>query len=148
MALLDVAKDFLKKKSWSYDVAKSGAILRLGFVGKNGRWPCYIEVKDDVGELVFFSVREGPVPAEQRAAVAEYLMRVNCRLNVGNLELNFDDGLVRCRSGIDVEGHKLDEQLMSNLALLNVATMDKFLPGLEAVLKGTAPKKALDSLKD
>src|SRR5512146_2920328 len=130
--LQDIAKDFLKKKGWSYDVSKQGPVLRMGFVGKNGRWPCYIECKEDLGELVFFSVREGAVPPPLRAAVAEYLMRVNCRLNVGSFELNFEDGLVRCRSGIDVEGHPLDKQLMANLALMNVATMDKFLPGLEA----------------
>lgn len=117
-------------------------MLRLGFDGEHGRWMCFVEAKETLGQLVFFSVWPEPVPLEQRDAVAEYLMRVNCGLNVGNLELNFDDGMVRCRTGLDVEGQGLSEPLLHNLTLLNVATLDKYLPGLQAVLGGAAPAEA------
>jgi hypothetical protein len=146
--LLDVAKAFLSAKRWAFDQAKNEPVLRLGFVGKTARWPCFIEAKEPLGQLVFFSVRDQPVPGPKRAAVAELAMRINVQLNVGAFELNFDDGIFRLRSGIDVEGHGLDAALMSNLALLNVATMDKYLPALEAVLNGESPQRALASVTD
>jgi hypothetical protein len=146
--LQETARAFLKKKGWAFEASAKGSALRLGFEGKNGRWPCYIECNDTLGQVVFFSVRQGAVPEDQRAAVAEYLMRVNCQLNVASFELHFDEGLVRCRSGIDVDGHTFDEALMSNLALLNVATMDKFMPGIDAVLSGTGPQSAFEAVRD
>ena len=145
-ALIDIAKAFLTSKGWVYDTSSEAAVLRLGFDGRGGRFPCYVECHEELGQLVFFCLRPGSVPAAQRPKVAEYLMRVNCRLNVGGFELNFDDGTVRFRSGIDVEGRGLDAVLLSHLALLSVATMDKFMPGIDAVLAGTAAQAALEAL--
>ncbi|MBX7099513.1 MAG: YbjN domain-containing protein [Myxococcaceae bacterium] len=141
--LLETAKAFFTQERWAFDAAKDAAVLRLGFEGKAGRWRCFLEAKEPVAQLVFFSVRDGAVPDGRRAAVAELLMRLNCRLNVGNFELNFDDGLVRFRTGLDVEGVAPVAPLLRGLTLLNVATMDKYLPAIEQVVRGEHPVKAL-----
>ncbi|MBL8952484.1 MAG: YbjN domain-containing protein [Myxococcaceae bacterium] len=141
--LLETAKAHFDAERWAYDAAKDAPVLKLGFEGKNGRWRCFFEAKEEVQQVVFFSLREGAVPVERRAAVAELCSRINCRLNVGNFELNFNDGMARFRSGVDVEGVGLTPALLKGLTLLNVATMDKYLPALTAVVQGELPLKAL-----
>lgn len=143
MTLLEAAEAFFKKEQWAYDKAKDSAVLRLGFDGKNGRWRCFLEVKEAVSHLVFFSLLEPEVPVAKRAEIAELFQRINCRLNVGNFELNLDDGIGRFRSGVDVEGVTDVQQVVRNLALLNVATMDKYLPAMDAVMRGETPLRAL-----
>lgn len=148
MGLLETAEAFFAKEQWVADRAKDAPVLRLAFQGKNGRWRCFLEAKEQLSQLVFFSVKDPPVPEERRAAVAELFMRINCRLNVGNFEVNFNDGIARCRSGIDVEGVGDVTPLVRNLAMLNVATMDKYFAALEGVIAGEAPMKALAAVPD
>ena len=146
--LLEASEAFFAKEKWVVDRAKDAPILRLAFQGKHGRWRCFLEAKEPLSQVVFFSVKDPPVPEPRRAAVAELFMRINCRLNVGNFELNFNDGVARCRSGIDVEGAADVTPLVRNLAMLNVATFDKYLPALEAVISGEQPLKALAGVPD
>lgn len=143
MTLLESAEAFFKKEQWVYDKAKDASVLRLGFDGKHGRWRCFLEVKEAVSHLIFFSLLEPAVPEKKRAEISELFHRINCRLNVGNFELNPDDGMGRFRSGIDVEGFTDVTQVVKNLALLNVATMDKYLPSVNAVMQGETPLRAL-----
>jgi hypothetical protein len=146
--LLDVAKKFFTSEKWTFDAAKDAPVLKLGFQGRHGRWRCFFEAKEPVSQVVFFSVRDPAIPEERRPAVGELFNRINCRLNVGNFELNFNDGMARFRSGLDVEGVGLSEPLMKSLALMNVATMDKFLPAIDAVVQGEPPLKALGAVQD
>ena len=146
--LLESAEAFFAKEKWVADRATDAPILRLAFQGKNGRWRCFLEVKEKLSQLVFFSVRDPAVPEARRAAVAELFMRINCRLNVGNFELNFNDGMARFRCGIDVEGAADVTPLVRNVAMLNVATFDKYLPALDAVLNGEPPLRALATVPD
>ena len=146
--LLETARAHFDAERWAYDAAKDAPVLKLGFEGKHGRWRCYFEAKEEVQQAVFFSLLEGAVPAERRAAVAELCSRINCRLNVGNFELNFNDGVARFRTGVDVEGVGLSPALLKGLTLLNVATMDKYLPALQAVVQGELPLKALGLASD
>jgi hypothetical protein len=144
--LLETAQSFFVSRNWSFERVEAGAILRLSFAGKNGSWPCFFEAKEEIGVAVFYSVRPGSIAPAQRVALAELLMRLNTRLNVGNFELSYEDGSIRFRTGIDVEGHGLTLELMNNLSLTNVASMDKHLPAIEAVLAGQSPLSAVSRL--
>ncbi len=55
------------------------------------------------------------VPAERRAAVAEFIARVNYKCFIGAFDLDFENGSVRFRCGIDVEGGTLTEKMVDNL---------------------------------
>lgn len=117
-------------------------MLKLGFEGKNGRFLCFFEAKEAVAQVVFFSVRPGPIEKSRYAAVAELFMRINCRLNVGAFEFNLDNGMARFRTGVDLEGVQDPIVVIRNIVFMNVTTMDKYAPLLEAVVKGQAPADA------
>ncbi|NEQ30985.1 MAG: YbjN domain-containing protein [Leptolyngbya sp. SIO4C5] len=63
---------------------------------------------------------------------------------VGNFELDFSDGEIRYKTSLDVEGDRLSQASIKQLVYTNVFTMDRYLPGIEAVIKyGTNAEAAI-----
>jgi hypothetical protein len=96
----------------------------------------------------FFADPHWPFGQRHRQAVAELLTRLNFGLTIGNFELDFDDGEVRYRSSVDVEGTELTSELIKPLAAAAVLNMDYYLPGIRAVATGDAtPLEAFAALE-
>lgn len=147
-ALLDATKAFLKGEKWEFDEAKDRPILRMLFKGQHGRWVVYAHAREQLHQVVFYSVLAEEAAKERRAAVAELCTRVNFNLSVGNFEMDLADGNIRFRTSVDFENGTPQANVIRNLALANVVTMDKYREVFLDVLKGTAPEKALAALKD
>ncbi len=145
--LLDATKAFLKGEKWEFDEAKDRPILRMLFKGQNGRWVLYAHAREQLSQLVFYSVLSETAPKERHAAINELLCRINFNLGIGNFEMDHTDGNLRFRSSVDFEGGAPLPHLIKNLALTNVVTMDKYREVILAVIQGTAPDKALGALK-
>ena len=75
---------------------------------------------------------------ELRGLAAEYLTRANYGLSIGNFEMDFEDGEVRYKTSIDVEGGELTQGMIKNLVYSNCATTDRYLHGLMKVVYGNA----------
>ena len=54
----------------------------------------------------------------------------------GNFELGFEEGDIRFKTSVDVEGHPLSHALIKNQVYHNVLTMDQYLPAILAVIEG------------
>jgi len=69
-------------------------------------------------------------------------------MTIGNFELDFNDGGIRYKTSIDVEGGRLTPALIKTLAYTNVSMMDEYLPGIRAVLEGNvAPSDAIAAIE-
>ena len=69
-------------------------------------------------------------------------------LLIGNFEMDMSDGEVRFKTSIDVEGDRLSTALLRRLVDLNLEMMDKYLPGLHAVIEeGTPPVSAIAAIE-
>jgi len=68
--------------------------------------------------------------------VAEFLTRANYGMRIGNFELDFSDGEVRYKSSLDFEGVGLEPIMIRNAIYPAVQTMDRYFPGLIAVVAG------------
>lgn len=108
-------------------------ILRFSHEGSNGRWVCIAHCREADDRFVFYSIGLAATPVERRAALAEFVTRANFGMVVGNFELDMDDGEVRYKTSIDVEGDRLSTALLHQLVRVNLEMMDKYLPGLYAV---------------
>ena len=87
--------------------------------------------------------------------LADFLTGANYGLYIGNFEMDFNDGEVRFKTSIDVEGNKsvaeegkepaeLSFALMKRMVYDNVGVMDKYLPGVMSVIYGGAsPTEAI-----
>jgi hypothetical protein len=75
-------------------------------------------------------------PVGRRAAVAEYLTRVNAGLLVGAFEMDWDEGEIRFRTSVDLQGQVMTDTLMGGIVYPNHEAMIDYLPHLLAVVHG------------
>lgn len=59
----------------------------------------------------------------------------------GNFEMDFEDGEIRYKTSIDVEGESLSFALIKKLVYANVTMMDEYLPGIIAAIKSNVSAK-------
>lgn len=142
--ILQALLNFFTEDDWSFQKVTSEPALRLAFRGENGQWNCYAKAREEQQQMVFYSLCPVAVPEDKRLAAAELIARVNYGLIVGNFELDFNDGEIRYKTSIDVEGESLSPNLIQPLVYANVMMMDEYLPAIEAVIEGRlSPEDAI-----
>ena len=132
--ILDVVTQFFKEDEWPFTPLEGKPILRTAFSGKNGNWNCFAQAREEQYRFIFYSVCTVNTPEGRRPAMAEFLTRANYGLIIGNFELDFNDGEVRFKTSIDVEGYELTSALIKQMVYANVLTFDKYLPGVMKVM--------------
>ncbi len=133
--LLDVVIEYLGDEEFEYTV-ESDERVELSFRTNNGVLATWFTIDED-DEIVMFLTRCPVfVPEEGRPEAMEYLTRANFGLRIGHFEFDLDDGEVRYKTSIDVEGDELSTALLRRMVRPNLATMDRYLPGLLRVVYG------------
>ena len=154
-AIFDVMEEFFKKDEWPATKLENQPSMSMNFQGQNGRWSCYARVEEEKQIVLFYSYCPVKAPEEKRPILADFLTRANYGLYIGNFEMDFNDGEVRFKTSLDVEGNKsvaeegkepteLSFALMKRVVYDNVGVMDKYLPGVMSVIYGGAsPTEAI-----
>lgn len=139
---------FLNDDSWHPQQLDDKTIYRVYYSGDNGDLRCYAQIRVDLEQFIFYVVAPVKAPEEIRPAVAEYITRANYGLRIGNFEMDYQDGEIRCKSSIDFEGLSLDSNLIKNVIYPAVHTMDFYLPGMLNVMFGNKdPKEAIAEIE-
>lgn len=146
--LYPVVKKFFDDDDWRYEELpvenQTPKIIRADFQGENGVWRCYAEVHEEQHIVIFYSILDTRIPEKRRPAVAEFLVRANYGLMIGNFEMDFADGETRYKTSINVEGDRLSTALMKMLVYVNLATFNRYLLGIMQVAYGDKkPEEAI-----
>jgi hypothetical protein len=146
--IYDIVLEFFEGDEWNPEKVEASPALSMQFEGDNGKWTCLAYAYDERERFVFFSVLPVSVPEEKRTAVAEFLTRANFGMELGNFEMDFEEGDVQFRTSIDIEGGDLTPKMIQNIAYSNVVVADQYLPGLVMVLEGDAsPVEAITKVE-
>lgn len=137
---------FMREDGWHPQTVEDAYVYRAHFSGQNGEVTCFAQVRLDLEQYLFYVVMPMRVPANQRTDIAEFITRANYGLRIGNFELDFDDGEVRYKSSLDFEGAELTPTLIRNVMYPAVQTMDRYLPGILAVVYGG--KSAAEAIEE
>ena len=144
----DVLLKFFKDEKWPAEESAELRVLRAGYQGKNGKAVCYAKWNEDDNLVTFYAVPQLPVSREKISALMEFITRANFGLPVGNFEVDLEDGELRFKAGIDVEGSQLDVPMVRQLVYSSLVTLDRYLPGLEGVLEhNESPKDAVSRVE-
>ena len=139
----EIVRAFFQSEEIAVEDAEDGKVLRVAFEGENGRFLGLVRVHEGTSVLAFYTLCPIEVPPEKMADAAELVARLNNGHVLGNLELDVDDGTMRFKTSVDVEGAELTEDLVANVVYANVASLDQMLPAITAVVvKGTRPRDA------
>jgi hypothetical protein len=145
--MLEVIRGFFRAERWSFSELTPDPALATLYVGENGKWSCLAEVNEELGQVLFYSASPVRAPLEKRMTVAEYVTRANDGIIIGNFEMSFESGEVVYKTSIDVSGSQLDQALVRNLVYANIATMDRYLPGLLSIIYGNvSPGEAIQAV--
>jgi hypothetical protein len=143
--LHDAVVAFLVQDGWFPEHDDEAVVC--AFQGDAGTWPVYALTQEADRIVAVYSVAPLEVPTTRQSAVMEFLTLVNASLAVGCFEQDLDEGQVRFRTSIDVEGAELSEALLRQLLHANVLAMDRHLPALQSVIAGTrSPRDSFDTL--
>ena len=136
--------DFFKQEQWPFIKLPEQTTVQLLAQAQNGQWTCYATVREAENIFAFYSVCPIPASSSKREKIAEFIIRVNQGMLLGNFELDYRDGEIRYKTSIDVEGDWLTHALIRSLVYTNVMTLDQYLPAILAVLEqGTTPEQAI-----
>jgi hypothetical protein len=139
---------FFEEDGWPAAMVPGSGVLQLTFQGQHGTCVCYAQARDDSSQVAFYSLCPVKAPELRRAMAGEFITRANYGLIIGNFELDLDDGEIRYKTSVDVEETELSPALMQPLVYTNVWTMDRYLPGLLAVIFGSAtPRQAIEMVE-
>jgi hypothetical protein len=146
--ILQEMLNFFTEDDWKFTKLPGKSVLQLPFQGKNGRWNCYAQAREENKQFVFYSLCPVTAPEDKRQAIAEFLTRANYGMMIGNFELDLNDGEIRYKTSIDIAGDSLSFTLIKNLVYTNVTMMDEYLPGIMSVIHGDAsPKQAITNIE-
>jgi hypothetical protein len=140
--------EYLEQDSWYPQAMEGKHIYRVFFSGKNGDQRCFAQVIVDSEIFLFYAVASVRVPDEIRPAVAEFITRANYGMRIGNFEMDYSDGEVRYKAGLDFESETLTPNLIQHTIYPAVLTMDRYLPGLMSVIYGgRTPFEAIEEIE-
>jgi len=140
--------NFFQQDEWPFYQIEGQPVLQTAFQGDNGKWTCLARAREQQQQMVFYSICPVNVPENKRLAVAEFITRANYGTIIGNFELDFNDGEIRYKTSIDVQGDSLSFELIKQLVYANVTMMDEYLPGILSVIeKDVSPKDAIAQIE-
>ena len=144
--LCDVVMQFLKDDDWKYDRLGDKDIFQAGVGAKNASYQLFYDVKEDAEQLILYTIVPQRVPEHCREMASEFLTRANYGIIIGNFEMDFDDGEVRYKTSVDVEGSVLTVGMVRQMTLYSISTTDRYFPGIMAFCYGgkTAHEAVLD----
>jgi hypothetical protein len=110
---------------------------------------CVISVRESRALLRCMLYVACRVPPEKRAAAAELFTRINYGLPLGTFEMDFSDGEICYRTGIDVTGGDLASEMVTSLIAATVGTVDRYYPAIMSFLwSDMAPEDAVAMVEE
>jgi hypothetical protein len=140
---------FLENDGWHPQPVGENGVYRVYFSGAQGEYACFAQVRTDLEQLLFYIVMPLRVPEMARPQVAEFITRANYGLRIGNFEMDYEDGEVRYKSSLDFEGEELTPNWIRSTVYPAVQTMDRYMPGILAVVfGGKTPVEAISEVEE
>jgi len=147
--ILDAVTAYLDSDNWPYEKMEDEFVVRVLFRGDNAQFACFAQAREEQQQFVFYSICPVAVPEHKRPEIAEFITRANFDMVIGNFELDYEDGEVRFKTSIDVEGAELLSTLIKPILYANVLMMDQYLPGMMGVIYADkTPADAVAQVED
>ena len=146
--MTDIVLAFFMELNWQLTPIEGRPIYRMEFASEKGEWTCLVHVREEMAQVLFYSIYPRNAPEERRPALAELLTRANYGLANGNFEMDFQDGEIRYKTYVDTQHEPLLPGLLKGLVYVNLATMRMYFPAITAVLAEQAtPEDAVGMVR-
>lgn len=96
----------------------------------------YFQIEPELEQFLFYISPEIRLLKEQLLPVAEYIVRANFGMRIGNFELDMKAGKISFRSGLNFKGQGLSAALIDGAVQPALKAFEEFYPSLEKVFAG------------
>jgi hypothetical protein len=141
--LMTIVRQALDEAGWNYNMLERNRAMTFHVAGAHVRQDFLLVVDEASQFVVCYLSTTLRVPDGARQAVAEFLSRINYGVPIGNFEMDFDDGDVRYRTSVDLDGGTLTPRMVM-LLIANAGTaFDSWYPALmKVIFAGISPEIA------
>jgi hypothetical protein len=95
-------------------------------------------------QIVVYAYHPLIIVSSMRSTVIELFSRINSELTIGNFELDFDDGHIRFRTGLDYTGVVLPKEMVKTAVELAFGTLATYhTPLVRTLFDDCSPTEAL-----
>lgn len=149
LPILAIAEAAFEERGIDWQDTTDDEVIRAEVSGENGSWAVFAVGRERDGRCTVYSQVPWNAPEERRGEMAEAITRINFGLPIGNFEMDYSDGEIRFKTSLDVGDDRMTTALFEGLFEPNMATMDHYLPALEAVRDGReSPADAVRSVEE
>jgi hypothetical protein len=108
---------------------------------------CYFQIFVEREQYVFYAVPTLKVPTGKRKDIAEFIIRVNHGMRIGNFDMDFETGELNFKSSINFRGELLSVGFIEGAIGPSIEAIDLYLPGIVNVIQGVqSPIVAINSI--
>ena len=133
--IMESVLDFFRQDDWDVRPLGDGdSVVHVGFRGDHGEWDCIAVALEPSEHFLFYSVCPVTCDAEQVLEMSAFLHRANYGLNLGNFEFDVNEGEIRFKTSLRIEGQLLRYEMCRTLIHHNVLVMDEYMPGILGIL--------------
>jgi hypothetical protein len=133
----------INERNWRHSRHETRPMVELPLTCAKSVIRLVVSAREKEQQVIVYAMLAELVPPDRRAAAAEFLARVNHNCCIGAFDIDFEEGGVRFRVGIDVEGGGLTEKMVENLFDMSAYAADAHHEGLMRVVYGGADPKGV-----
>jgi hypothetical protein len=134
-SLASTVRAMLDSRKYKYQPIDDRS-LTLSFQNERGSYGLFFTTNDESDFVGLTATYGSKIPDDRLVPISEALSRINHRLWLGNFELDFSNGQLRFRVGIDVEDGRLSETMVSNLLSATLNSMERYHVALMRIAFG------------
>ena len=147
MSLIETAAASLKDLQLEATKVENFPVLNLVVKIPNGKLDMFIHAHEETGRLLVYSRPQNLVIRQENIPhIADFINRANYGLPLGNFELDMNDGELNFKNSVEVTGGVLTKEMVDTLVKFSIECVNRYLPGLTAVLEGKSPKEAIEAI--
>ena len=137
--LIATIENALKEKEWEFERDEGHSErLRIGLAGHNTDLRGVFLARQEKDQVFFYVHLPTKTPEGRRREAAEFITRANYGLSIGNFEMDMEDGEIRFKVSMDVEGGTLSPPMVINMMMTGFTMVDRYFPGFMSVMYGNA----------
>ncbi len=124
-------------------------VLKLAIALQNTKTDCIIDIRIPDQIVAVFIICPVNIPSSGRQRMAEFITMANFGLILGSFEMDMDDGELRFKSSFLYSNENEPETEFRQHLYNALYMMDRFFPGIMAVLfAGLEPKVAISQINN
>jgi hypothetical protein len=143
---ISTLRDFLTSIGWEPEPTEDGLGFEIDFGPPHLPIASALAAISSHDQFVIYFNFGLAAPEDRRAEVAQFMVRANWNLIIGNFEMDYDDGLMHFRSSVGFAGGELTEVLLRNVVLSAMKAVEFYADGLLEVV--SSRKNAMQAITD